>query len=151
MNTIQIILTWFGVGVAVGLGIVAVVFVAIKLSELYYKLFPKNKQPEVETLEKELNAMGRDYIVLSYDMKVLIEPLKERLKQFRSKLWSRDYVLPNVSIGTAKFPKGKHCMIRLEGKELFNGDVEQTLPNEAKVDFILKQIEIFYASKMIAK
>ena len=151
MDTLRIILTWSGVGVAIGLGIVAVIFTAIKLSELYYKLFPQKKQPELESLEKDLKDLGRDYLVFSYDMKIITPLLKERLEKFRSKLWAQDFVLPNVSIGTASFPNGKNCVISIEGKELFNGEIEQTLSNESKVDFIIKQIEIFYASKMIAK
>lgn len=151
MDTIRIILTWGGVGVAIGLGIVAVIFTAIKLSELYYKIFPKKNQPKLESLEKDLKGMGRDYIVFSYEMQFLTPQLKERLKNFRTKLWTRDFVLPNVSIGTANFPKGKNCVISIEGKELFNGEIEQTLSNESKVDFIFKQIEIFYASKMMSK
>ena len=36
-------------------------------------------------------------------------------------------------------------------QEIFNGEIEQTLSNEDKADFIIKQINIFFASKMIGK
>jgi len=149
MDTIRIIFTWCGVGVAIGIGIVAVVFVAVKLCEFYDKLFPKKKQPAYDFLEQELNKLGRDYIVFSYDLKLISSLIKEKIKKLRNDLWAKDLVLPNVSICTANFPAGKNCIIRLEGKEIFNGEIEQTLSNEDKADCIIKQINIYFASKMI--
>ena len=151
MDTIRIIITWGGVGVAVGLGIVAVIAVAVKLCELYDKLFPKKKQPAYDFIEQELNSMGRDYIVFSYDFKLISSLLTEKIGKLRKELWAKDFVLPNVSICTANFPAGKNCIIRLEGKEIFNGEIEQTLSDEDKADFIIKQINIYFASKMIGK
>ena len=151
MDTIRIILTWGGVGVAVGLGIVAVIAVAVKLCSLYDKLFPKKNLPAYDFLEKELNSMGRDYIVFSYDLKLISSLIKEKISMLRKELWAKDYVLPNVSICTANFPVGKNCIIRLEGKEIFNGEIKQTLSDEDKADFIIKQINIYFASKMIGK
>ena len=124
MNTVRIFLTWGGVGVAVGLGIVAVIAVAVKLCSLYDKLFPKKNLPAYDFLEKELNSLGRDYIVFSYDLKLISGLIKEKMEKLRKELWEKDLVLPNVSICTAKFPAGKNCIIRLEGKELFNGEIE---------------------------
>ena len=151
MDTIRIILTWGGVGVAVGLGIVAVIAVAVKLCSLYDKLFPKKNLPACDFLEKELNSIGRDYILFSYDLKLISGLIKEKMEKLRKELWEKDFVLPNVSICTAKFPAGKNCIIRLEGKELFNGEIEQTLSDKDKADFIIKQINIYFASKMICK
>ncbi len=149
MDTIRIILTWGGVGVAVGLGIVAVIAVAVKLCSLYDKLFPKKNLPAYDFLEKELNSLGRDYIVFSYDLKLISNLIKEKFVKLRKELWAKDLVLPNVSICTANFPVGKNCIIRLEGKEIFNGEIEPTLSNEEKAEFIIKQINIYFASKMI--
>ena len=151
MDTIRIILTWGGVGVAIGIGIVAVLAVAVKLCSFYDKLFPKKNLPAYDFLEKELNSLGRDYIVFSYDLKLISGLIKEKMEKLRKELWEKDLVLPNVSICTAKFPAGKNCIIRLEGKELFNGEIEQTLSDEDKADFIIKQINIYFASKMICK
>lgn len=151
MDTIRIILTWGGVGVAIGIGIVAVLAVAVKLCSFYDKLFPKKNLPAYDFLEKELNSLGRDYIVFSYDLKLISSLIKEKLGKLRKELWAKDFVLPNVTICTANFPAGKNCIIRLEGKEIFNGEIEQTLSNEAKADFIIKQLSIFFSSKMIGK
>ena len=43
MNTFLSLLVWGGIGVSVGLGIVAVVLVAVFLSNLYAKICPKEK------------------------------------------------------------------------------------------------------------
>ena len=151
MDTIRIILTWSGVGVATGIGIVAVIAVAVKLCSLYDKLFPKKNLPAYDFLENELNSMGRDYIVFSYDLKLVSSLIKEKISKLRKELWAKDFVLPNVSICTANFPIDKNCIIRLEGKELFNGEIEPTLSNEDKADFIIKQLNIYFASKMIGR
>ena len=151
MNTVRIFLTWGGVGVAIGIGIVAVVSVAVKLCEFYDKLFPKKKGPAYDSLQLELNGLGRDYIVYSYDLRLASPLFKEKLTKLRKELWAKDYVLPDVSFCAARFPAGKNCIISIEGKEIFNGEIEQTLSNEDKADFIIKQINIFFASKMIGK
>jgi hypothetical protein len=151
MDTIRIILTWGGVGVAIGIGIVAVIAVAVKLCSFYDKLFPKKNLPAYDFLENELNSMGRDYIVFSYDLKLVSSLIKEKISKLRNELWAKDFVLPNVSICTANFPVDKNCIIRLEGKELFNGEIEPTLSNEDKADFIIKQLNIYFASKMIGR
>lgn len=150
MDILRIFLTWCGVGAAVGIGIVAVVIVAVKLCELYEKLFPQKKQPALSSLELALNNMERDYIVFSYELKIVSPLLKAKLKKLRADLWAKDFVLPNVSMCTANFPDEKNCIIRLEGKDIFNGEIESALSDEQKADFIIKQINIYFSSKMIS-
>lgn len=147
MNTFSIILTWGGVGVAIGIGIVAVIAVAVKLCEIYDKLFPKKKGPEVSLLESQLNTMGRDYVVFSYELKMLTNLLLEKLKDLRFDLWSLDYVLPSISIATANFPVGKNCAIRIEGKEIFNGEIVPQYSDEKKADFIAWKIRKYFEEK----
>lgn len=151
MNTVRIFLTWGGVGVAIGIGIAAVIFVAVKLCEFYDKLFPKKKGPAYDSLQLELNGLGRDYIVYSYDLKLMTPLLREKLTKLRKELWAKDYVLADLSFCAARFPAGKNCIISLEGKEIFNGEIEQSLSDNDKADFIIKQINIYFASKMIGK
>ncbi len=147
MDTIRIILTWGGVGVAIGIGIVAVVAVAVKLSEFYAKLFPKKDLPKVDFLESQLNTMGRDYVVFSYEMKMVTKLLVEKLKDLRFDLWSLDYILPSISIATANFPAGKNCAIRIEGKEVFNGEIVPQYSDEKKADFIAWKIRKYFEAK----
>ena len=147
MNTLLIILTWFGVGAAIGLGIAAVVIVAIKLSELYEKFFPKKTQPPVGVLETSFNTMGRDYVVFSYEMKMVTNLLTEKLKDLRFDLWGKDFILPTISIATAKFPVGKNCAIRIEGKEIFNGEIAVQYSDEKKADFIAWKIRKYFEAK----
>ena len=147
MNTINIILIWGGVGVAIGIGIVAVVIVAVKLSELYEKLFPKKQLPKVDFLESQLNTMGRDYVVFSYEMKMVTKLLVGKLKALRFDLWSQDYILPSISIATANFPVGKNCTIRIEGKEIFNGEIVPQYSDEKKADFIVWKIRKYFDAK----
>lgn len=147
MDTIRIILTWGGVGVAIGIGIVAVIAVAVKLSEFYAKLFPKKDLPKVDFLESQLNTMGRDYVVFSYEMKMVTKLLVEKLKDLRFDLWSLDYILPTISIATANFPAGKNCSIRIEGKEIFNGEIVPQYSDEKKADFIVWKIRKYFEAK----
>ena len=147
MNTLTITFSWFGVGVAIGIGIVAVVIAAIKLSELYEKLHPKKKQPDYEFLERQLSQMGRDFILFSYDFKPLSEMLKEKIKELRKELWAKDIVLQPVPFGTANFPLGLNCIIKIEGKEVFEGEITPDLPDEQRVEQIMSHIKDYYAQK----
>lgn len=147
MNTLLITLTWVGVGAAIGVGIVAVIVVAVKLSEFYAKLFPKKDLPKVDFLESQLNTMGRDYVVFSYEMKMVTKLLVEKLKDLRFDLWSLDYILPAISIATANFPAGKNCAIRIEGKEIFNGEIAAQYSDEKKADFIAWKIRKYFEAK----
>ena len=147
MNTLLIILTWGGVGVAIGIGIIAVIAVAVKLSEFYAKLFPKKDMPKVDFLESQLNTMGRDYVVFSYEMKMVTKLLVEKLKDLRFDLWGLDYILPTISIATANFPVGKNCAIRIEGKKIFNGEIVVQYSDEKKADFIAWKIRKYFEAK----
>lgn len=147
MNTLQIILTWTGIGIVTGVGFVAVVIAAIKLGELFDKLFPKKAQPEADFLEEKMCKMGRDYIVFSYDMRLVANALGERLRKLRSELWAKDYVLPLIHIATANFPADKNCVIRLEGKEIYNGEINPKFSDDKKVDNIISAIRHYYLSK----
>lgn len=147
MNTLLIIITWGGVGAAIGLGIAVVIVVAVKLSEIYAKLFPKKDLPKVDFLESQLNTMGRDYVVFSYEMKMVTKLLVEKLKDLRFDLWSLDYILPSISIATANFPAGKNCAIRIEGKEVFNGEIVPQYSDEKKADFIAWKIRKYFEAK----
>ena len=147
MNTLQIILTWTGIGIVTGVGFVAVVIAAVKLGELFEKLFPKRAQPEADFLEEKMCKMGRDYIVFSYDMRLVSDALGEKLKNLRKELWAKDYVLPVISIATANFPAGKNCVIRIEGKEIFNGEINPKDTDDTKVDSIISTIRLYFYSK----
>ena len=53
MNTLKIILVWVGVGASVGVGFVAAVTVAWKLSELLEKLCPRSSKSNINQKKKD--------------------------------------------------------------------------------------------------
>ena len=147
MSILQLLLSGAGIGIAVGVGFVAVIIAVVKLGGLFKKLFPKKAQPEADFLEEQMSRMGRDYIVFSYDMKLLVNQLTEKLTELRMELWAKDHVLPSISIATANFPTGKNCVICLEGKEIFNGEINPDDTDEKKINIIISTIRIYFSSK----
>ena len=78
---------------------------------------------------------------------MVTEILTKKLKELRYELWGQDYVLPSISIATAKFPSGKNCAIRIEGQEIFNGEIVPQYSDEKKADFIVWKIRKYFEKK----
>lgn len=154
METFLSILTWVGVGISIGLGLVIVVAVAAFLIWLYGKLFPKEKDSEKEFSSRMYaptsvlfsEAAGRDAKIYGTD-----SALKKSIADFRAKCWNEDIVVPNFQIYVLQDMKiDFDCLIRIDGKEIFRGKIEDESGKSAD-GFVMEKIRRHFAEKMISE
>lgn len=142
MDTLKIILQRFGIGAAAGFGFVIAIVVPFLITTFIEKLHSRRKL-ETDFIENQFNTLGRNYIALSNEMKIISDYLGKKLKDFRFEFWNRDLILPTFTIATGKFPEGKNCTIRIEGTEIFSGEINSQLSDENKADLIANRIRLY--------
>lgn len=134
MDTLDSLLTGIIIGVGISIGSIVVMIMAVQIIDRH----SKHAASKILT-----NSTLRNCIVVSQELKEVLQYLEDKIKKLRTELWSEDFVLPYLTASTEYFPDGKNCLIRIDGKEVLYGEITHAFSDTKKADFIIWRIRRF--------
>lgn len=138
MEILLEILPWIGVGAAIAIGFCVVIFIVVKLISLYEKLFPSKSEIERQMENAQINYENNENILIIPEK--YFDQVGKTIKSLREELWEKDVVLPTVLITPVAIPD-YNFVIKIEGQEIFKGNLTGSKSPEEVVEFISLKIK----------
>lgn len=156
-DSINTIGSWFLCGIIFGAGFVAVIIVAVKISD-YYSEHHTSKREEKFKKEKILKlGKERNLILIPQELyqRVFyttgnIKGLQQHLADMRRDYWKKDIIVPyfNIQIN----PEDDiQSLIKVEGKVLFKGslyDQEKNTSHQEAEELLIQKLKDFFDSQI---